>query len=185
MKKIIFASAATAMMLASAPAFANSDNDDFDINASVDEACTMENLNDVQLGTVDINTTAGSLALLIDGTSTGSTNNAWISCNESNSMTIASTNGGRLNNTTPSSGSDAGFKNTINYTLFADNYRNGLIQPGFRRTLFGLITVPSGTRGAIHRQVNFDVLIDPVNNLDARPTAGLYQDTVTVTVTTS
>jgi hypothetical protein len=189
MKKIAFTSAAVAMMIASAPAFAaDTDSDSFDINASVAKTCTMENLNDVALGTVGINTTSGSTALFINGGSTGATNNAYVSCNDTNSMTITSANNGRLVNTTPPSGTaDAGFKNTINYSLAASNYLNGLVQPGFRRSLlFGLISVGNGTpRGAIHRQVHFNVLVDPFNNGDARPTAGLYQDTVTVTVSTT
>ena len=53
MKKLLLAATATAVMLSSAPAFAaNNDSDTFDINASVAKTCTMENINDISLGTL-------------------------------------------------------------------------------------------------------------------------------------
>lgn len=189
MKKLLFAATAVTVMMASAPAFAaDTDSDDFEINASVAQTCTMENIGDINLNTVDINTNAGASALYIDGTSTGSNSQFYVSCNDTNSMTLSSLNNGRLRTTTSLSGADNGFKDTINYSLAANGYRNGglLAQPGFRRTLFGLLSLNNGaSRGALHRQINFDALIDPLNNLDARPVAGIYTDTVTVTVTAS
>jgi spore coat protein U-like protein len=190
MKKLILAAAASTAMLAAAPAFAaGTDSSEFDINASVAKTCVMQDIEDIELNTVDINTNAGALALLIEGSNTGNTGNFYVSCNDTNSMSIVSTNGGQLKTTTTLNGADAGqFKNTINYSLGAIGYRNGgqLNQPGFRRTLFGLVAVNNGaSRGAVHRQVSFGALIDPLNNLDARPVAGNYTDTITVTVTTS
>ncbi|WP_176598762.1 MULTISPECIES: spore coat protein U domain-containing protein [Sphingobium] len=190
MKKLLMAATAAAVLMAGTPAFAAStDSDTFDINASVAKTCTMENIGDIQLGTVNVNTNAGSSALFINDVASNSTNSFYVSCNDTNSMTISSANAGRLTTSTPLTGADAGFKNTINYSLAADNYRNGglLQQPGFRRSaLLGLIQLNNGaSRGALHRQVKFDALVDPLNNLDARPVAGTYSDTVTVTVTAS
>ena len=189
MKKLLLAATATAVMLSSAPAFAaNNASDTFDINASVAKTCTMENINDISLGTLDINTNAGNSALYLTDIKTAGTNSFYVSCNDTNSMTISSANAGQLKTTTPLTGADAGFKNTLNYSLGAENYRNGgqLQQPGFRRTLFGLLQLNNGaSRGALHRQVKFNALIDPLNNLDARPVAGTYTDTITVTVTAS
>lgn len=188
MKKFLFAATAASVMMAT-PAFAaNIDSDTFDIDAAVAQTCTMENITDIQLGVVDVNTNAGSAALFVTGTATASTNSFYVSCNDTNSMTISSLNNGKLVTTTPLTGADNGFKNTLNYSLAASNYRNGglLSQPGFRRTLFGLAQINNGaSRGALHRQVNFNALVDPFNNSDGRPVAGIYSDTVTVEVTAS
>ncbi len=188
MKKFLLAAAAMTVM-AGTPAFAApNDSDTFAINASVAKTCTMENIADINLGVLDVNTNAGNGALFLTDVQTAETNPVYISCNDTNSMTITSASGGQLVNPASLSGADAGFKNTLNYSLAADGYRNGglLNQPLFRRTLFGLFQANNGaSRGALHRQVDFDVLVDPVNNLDGRPIAGTYTDTVTVTVTAS
>lgn len=188
MKKFLFAAAAMTAMAGTPALAAPSDSDTFAINASVAKTCTMENIADINLGTLNVNTNAGAGALFLTDVQDGETNSVYISCNDTNSMTITSANSGRLVTSTPLTGADSGFKNTLNYSLAADGYRNGglLNQPLFRRTLFGLVQLNNGaSRGALHRQVDFDVLVDPLNNLDARPVAGLYTDTVTVTVTAS
>lgn len=183
MKKFLLAATAAAM-LSSTPAFAQaSDTDDFDINANVAEACTMENIADIDLGTLSINTTAGSNALYINGPAANTTGTFWLSCNESNRMTLVPT-AGVLENTTRSvqPGDDAGFKDEINYSVAALNYRNGLLQPAYN-SLLGPV-FQNLTRGAIHRQVNIGAAVTALENLDGRPLAGTYTDTVTVTVTT-
>jgi spore coat protein U-like protein len=184
MKKMLFASAA-AMMIAT-PAFASDTaTDDFNVNAAVAEHCTMQDINDINLGNLPINLTAGALALLISGPSAGSSNSFWVSCNETNLMTLDPLNGRLVGSRSFQPGvDDPGFKDTINYTVTALNYRSGLfaVQPGHSSVLgaFGQ-TAP---RGAIHRQVTMAVAITALGNLDGRPLAGDYQDTVTVTVST-
>lgn len=185
MKKMILASAATAIMMASAPAFAaDTATDTFDINASVAKTCTMENIADVDLGTIGVNTGAGPLALLLSGFTSGSTVAGYVSCNDTNSMTVTSGNGGKLVNPAGlPSGSDASFTNELLYSVGANNYYNGgLLGPGF---VGNVISGGFGPRGAIHKQVSFDILVGPLLNLGKRPVAGTYSDTVTVSVTTS
>lgn len=186
MKKIILASAATAIMMASAPAFAaNTDNDSFDINASVAKTCTMENINDIALGTIGVSTTAGSGALVITGTNSGSSNQVYVSCNDTNAMTVVSTNGGKLKTGPIPAGSDPVFTNELTYYGGAANYLNGLPGPGFVGAAGNGVPF---LRGAIHKQVRFDVGLDglaALANFGKRPIAGVYTDTITVTVTTS
>ena len=183
MNKFLIASLGA--MLAATPAFAaDSDNESFDINANVAETCTMEGISDVDLGTLSINTTAGSNALFINNTSDEDTNQFWVSCNESNRMLIDADLGVLKNTTrTLQAGDDAGFKDTINYSVYALNYlNNSTSSPGHSSAngSFGQNT----TRGAIHRQVELRARVRANENTDARPLAGEYQDTVTVTVTT-
>ncbi len=180
MKKILMATAALAVI--SSPAFANPAEQSFEINAQVPEACTMEGINDIELGTLSINTNAGSTALFINGPAANSTGSFWLSCNETNRMALVPA-AGRLVNQDRSveGGDDAGFKDTINYSVAALNYRNGILQPAFNSLTGPLFQ--NLTRGAIHRQVNIGALVTAIENLDGRPLAGTYTDTVTVTVT--
>lgn len=182
MKKFLIVSLGA--MLASTPAFAaDSDNEAFDINANVAETCTMEGITDVDLGTLSITTTAGSGALLINATSADETSPFWVSCNESNRMLIDADLGVLKNQTrTLASGDDSGFKDTINYSVYALNYQNSGAGPE-HNSAQGSIG-QNTTRGAIHRQVELRARVRANENQDARPLAGIYEDTVTVTVTT-
>lgn len=182
MKKLIIASLAATVL--ATPAFAQaSDTDDFDINANVAEVCTMEGVSDVDLGTLSINTTAGSGALLINATSSEETAPFWLSCNESNRMLLTADEGVLVNQTRSlQPGDDAGFTDEINYSVYALNY----FQSGQGPT-FSSISGSTGqntTRGAIHRQVELRARVRANENTTLRPLAGEYQDTVTVTVTT-
>jgi spore coat protein U-like protein len=181
MKKILFVSAA---MLAATPAFAApSATDDFAVTAAVAKACTMENIADINLGNLPIRLTAGADALKINGNTTGSAGLFYLSCNDTNSMTIVSANNGRLVNQTRSldSGDDPTYTDRLRYRLFAVNYRNSGGQPGF---IGGTPQNQTGTRGAIHRQINMTASVLQSTDDHLRPLAGNYQDTVTVTVTT-
>lgn len=167
----------------STPAFAApSDSESFDINASIPETCTMEGINDINLGEISINTAAGSNALLINTLlDTGTAGDFWLSCNENNRMSFTQANGVLKNQTrSVGSGDDAGFKDTINYVVNAVNYRNGFLQPG---CISGL-GCASATRGAVHRKVDMRASVSAIGQNGLRPLAGDYQDTVTVTVTT-
>ena len=112
MKKLFAVAALSAML--STPAFAaDSDSESFDINANVAETCTMEGISDIELGTLSINTNAGSNALFLNGASADNAGEFWLSCNESNRMSIVPTLG-KLKNQTPTlqPGDDAAFKDT-------------------------------------------------------------------------
>ncbi|RJF93375.1 spore coat protein U domain-containing protein [Sphingomonas cavernae] len=182
MKKFLLV--ATAAMLATAPAHAAQDS--FDISATVAKTCTMDNINDINLGTLDINTAAGPNALVLtELLAAESAGEFWLSCNDSNKMTVTSANNGRLKNQTRSVSAtdDPGFTDQLVYELNAQNYRDGFFatQPGFA----GGISFGQGTpRAAIHRKINMRARTSALANFGARPLAGAYQDTVTVAVTT-
>lgn len=181
MKKFALAMAAAAVV--STPAFAaDTATDDFVINASIPETCTMEGISDINLGEISISTNAGSGALLINTLlDTGTAGEFWLSCNENNQMSFSRTNGVLKNMTRSlSPGDDAGFKDTINYAVNAVNYRNGFVQPG---CVSGLPCL-SLSRGAIHREINMRASVSGIGQNGLRPLAGNYQDTVEVTVTT-
>lgn len=182
MKKLFAVAALSAML--STPAFAaDSDSESFDINANVAETCTMEGISDIELGTLSINTNAGSNALFLNGASADNAGEFWLSCNESNRMSIVPTLGKLKNQTrTLQPGDDAGFKDTINYSVRALNYFNGGAGPEHNSANGS--TGQNTIRGAIHRQVELRARVRANENTDARPLAGEYQDTVTVTVTT-
>lgn len=181
MNKLLIAS--LSVMFAATPAFASPAEEDFDINANVAQTCTMEGINDIDLGTLSINTTAGSGALFINNTSNEDTNGFWVSCNDTNKMLIKA-EAGVLQNQTRSfqAGDDAGFKDTINYSVYALNYQNNGTGPEHKSGVGS--TGQNTSRGAIHRQVKLRARVRANENTDARPLAGEYQDTVTVTVTT-
>jgi spore coat protein U-like protein len=182
--RLIAATAVASTAVLSAPAFAAPVSDSFDINANVAETCTMEGINDIELGTLSINTNAGSNALFLNGASADNAGNFWLSCNDTNRMSIVPTNGKLVNqDRSLQPGDDAGFKDTINYSVAALNYRSGLFatQPAYNSLLGPLFQNQS--RGAIHRQIDMGAAVTLLGNLDARPLAGTYKDTVTVTVT--
>lgn len=180
--RLIATAAVASTAMFSATAFASPVSDSFDINANVAETCTMEGINDIELGTLSINTNAGSNALFLNGASGENAGSFWLSCNDTNRMSIVPTNGKLVNqDRSLQPGDDAGFKDTINYSVAALNYRNGFIQPAYDSLLGSL--AQNLSRGAIHRQIDMGAAVTFLSNLDARPLAGTYKDTVTVTVT--
>ncbi len=181
-KKLLTASLGA--IVAATPAFANPAEDSFNINGSVTSTCTMEGISDIDLDTLTISTTAGSGALLINDTSAEETSPFWLSCNETNRMLISAA-AGVLENQDRSYQpgiDDPGFKDTINYSVYALNYRQSGQGPYFDSVAGS--TGQNATRGAIHRQVELRGRVRANENQDARPLAGRYKDTVTVTVTT-
>lgn len=178
MKKILLAAAAATIV--SSPAFAASDNDDFVINATVPDTCTMQDVNDVNLGTLAIDVAAGPNALLLSSDSTLNTNQFWVSCNKTNTMTFtadAQLQGSR----TLQPGDDATFTDKLNYRVEAINYKTSGLQPSWAST-----TGPANqtSRPPVHRQVRIKASVLAADNA-GRPLAGNYTGTVTVTVTTS
>ncbi len=180
MKKIIAATAAA--LIVSTPAFANPAEQSFAINASVADTCTMEGINDINL-VVGVETAPGSGALLINSNPLGYAGQFWLSCNETNRMSLVPTLGvlKNVDREFEPGVDDPGFKDTINYNIRAENYFNTGPQPRYNS-----VSGPgsqTGSRGAVHRLLNMTASIAPVQNQDGRPLAGNYQDTVTVTVT--
>lgn len=180
MKKLLLAASAAALVATTPAVAAPTDSDDFIINATVENACTMQNINDINLGNIAVNLTAGASALLINSNTSANSNSFWLSCNDDNTLTIdadAVMTGSR--GLLP--GDDAGFKNTINYRVTANNYLNSGPQPGFA-SVGGL--TPTASRGAAHRTVTMQAQVLATDNTDARPVSGNYTATVEVTVST-
>lgn len=180
MKKMILASAAA--MLVASPAFAaNSATDDFQINAQIPETCTMQNVNDVNLGALNISTTAGNGALLLSSDATQNTNQFWVSCNKQNQMTLSGPATLQGSRAFQAGVDDAGFTDKLNYRVEALNYFTSGAQPSFS-SANGPLNQTS--RGPIHRQVRLAAKVLSSENT-LRPLAGNYTGTVTVTVQTA
>lgn len=189
MKKILIAALAASTAFA-APAFAApSTTDSFDVTAQVAKTCTMEGLNDIALGSLSINTTAGSNALLLNSNTAVMGNQAWLSCNDTNTMSIAFSGGAvpllrSVSRDFVAGVDDAGFKDTINYQLDVHNFRSSGTQPFCRSVVTPGCHLITQARGAIHRRISFEARVLSSENQDARPLADNYKDTVTVTVST-
>ncbi|RJF93376.1 spore coat protein U domain-containing protein [Sphingomonas cavernae] len=180
MKNLIKLSAVAAMVIAS-PAFAAaSDSDSFTVNANIATACVMENIQNVTLDPVNIDTNSGSGALLLASDTSNNSNKFWVSCNQNNQMTIAGSpvlQGSRA----LQSGDDATFTDKLNYRVTAENYYQTGTQPSFG-SVAGATANQGTTRGAIHRQVQMKAEVRQADNAGKRPLAGTYSGTVTVTV---
>lgn len=193
MKKFFVTAAAAALI--GTPAFAQqlSDSESFQINASVPGVCTIGNPGTFNMSELSVVTTAGSGALTLNALGTNgvrTTQNFWVSCNDTNRMTLTSANSNNLvlaDGVTPTADEVAeGFTNLIAYAVGAQNY---LPTPNQQPSLSNNVPFfQTWTRGAIHREVGMRVLIrssdGPAGNTNAtrRPLAGDYSDTVTVTV---
>lgn len=185
MKKFVLAASAAAM-IAATPAFAApSDTESFAINATVEKACTMQGINDINLGNLPIDLAAGPNALLINGTAQGVTSNFWVSCNDTNSMTLAADpymQGSR----TLQSGDDSSFTDRINYRVSAEGYRGTAALSASGPSYLSATNTYSfnGTpRAAIHREISMRARVVAVDNT-LRPLAGTYTANVVVTVST-
>lgn len=186
MKKILLTASAATMVIAT-PAFAaDSTTDTFVVNASVPPTCTMENVNDITIGDLAINTNAGSDALTMNTAVTGSksatSNLVYLSCNDSNTMSLSST--GPLTNSAnvPTAEELAdGFTNQIHFRVYVNNYGPGTGNARRQYRSTGL-QFNNGTRAALHRQISFLGSVDYDDNDGVRPIAGTYSSTVTTTV---
>jgi spore coat protein U-like protein len=179
MKKIVLAAAAT-MVMASPAYAAPSASDDFVVNATVPNTCTMQNVNDVNLGSLTVSTTAGSNALLLSNDTSEDSNQFWVNCNQNNTMTLTGTvlQGSRA--LAPGDDS-ASFTDKINYRVAAVNYKSSGAQPSWSSTGGAL---DQTSRGPVNRKVKIQTSILSSDN-PLRPLAGTYTGTVTVTVTAS
>lgn len=180
MKRLMIVAAASAMF--ATPAFASDTaQNSFDINAEVPNTCTMQDVNDVNLGTLNISTTAGSGALLLSSNSSQNTNQFWVSCNKQNTMTLSGDAQLQGSRAFQAGVDDAGFTDKLNYRVRALNYLASGTQPELA-SIGG--TTPTATRGPVHRRVQLNASVVAGDNT-LRPLAGNYTGTVTVTVTAS
>ena len=186
MKKLLLAAAA-ASVFAAAPAFAaDSDTEDFDIYASVPATCTISDPGTFEMGPLSINLTAAQASTLSINTSIDKRQDFWVSCNDTNKMTLSSDNNGFLkrDGAAPTAAEAAeGFTDKIGYGVSPYNYLDTgtwQVQPA----LVTGATFHQGTsRGAIHRNVEMYVRIRTTDQAaNTRPLAGDYTDNVTVTV---
>lgn len=178
MKKLLLA--ATAATIMSSPAFAaNSATDSFVVNGTVPDTCTMQDVNNVNLGSLAISTTAGSGALLLNGDASGNTNTFWVSCNKTNTLAItgpAELQGSRAKTIFD----DASFTDKLKYSVTANSYLASGTQP----SLIAGVSDPK-TRAPLHHQVSLTAAVTQALNPGVRPLAGTYTATVLVTVTAS
>ena len=187
MKNILMA--ASALTLIAAPAFAQN-SQTVDVTASVPGVCTIGDPATIALSSLGVNTTSGANALTLVNSGTyvaNKTENFWVSCNDTNRMTITSQNQGNLVRTgaAPTAAEAAqGFTNLIAYHIGATNYRPGVdwqYQPTLNEGSNN--NYMNSTRGAIHQEVGMQVRIGTnLKNAGKRPLAGSYTDTVTITV---
>jgi len=185
MKKFTCVLAVSTLAIA-APAFAQSEtsSESFTISAEVPEVCAMADINDVDLGELEINRNSGSEALSLVSNATGSSNDFWISCNDATTLTLSSANQGMRNTSRGApTGDDADlFTNKIFYNLRLLNFTdaNRSAQPVLRTDRAASTSVP-GTE--IHREVTASVTILRDDN-PLLLLAGEYEDTATVEITT-
>jgi hypothetical protein len=187
MKTILMA--ASALGLFAAPAFAQNVQT-VDVTATVPGVCTIGDPATIALSSLGVNTTSGANALTLVNSGTyvaSATENFWVSCNDTNKMTITSANQGNLvrDGAAPTADEAAqGFTNKIAYHVGATNYRPGVnwqFQPTLNEGSNN--NYMNSTRGAIHQEVGMFVRIGAnLKNAGKRPLAGSYTDTVTITV---
>lgn len=184
-----FLMAASALTLIATPAFAQT-TQTVDVTASVPGVCTIGDPATIALSSLNVNTTNGANALTLVATGSyvaTATENFWVSCNDTNRMTITSLNQGNLVRTGAAptvAEADQGFTNKIAYHIGATNYRPGVdwqYQPTLNEGNNN--NYMNHTRGAIHQEVGMQVRIGTnLKNAGKRPLAGAYTDTVTITV---
>lgn len=174
MKKYLVVAAASAML--ATPAFAAEEQ--FQVNADVEATCTMQDVGDVNLGQLQISTTAGNGALLLSSDKSANTNRFWVSCNDQNRMTFSGDTRLQGSRVFQPGVDDAGFTDKLIYRVAALDYVSTGTNPSFKSDV-GAQNVT--TRGPVHRRVQLEASVRDEDNAD-RPLAGTYKGTVTVTV---
>ena len=184
MKKILLTATAATTFIAM-PAFAaDTTTDTFVVSASVPPTCTMENVNDINIGALRIITTAGANALtFVNGSDGATSNQVYLSCNDTNTMALSAT--GPLTNSAnvPTAEEIAdGFRNEIDFRVAVNNYGAGTGNARREYRTFNNQQRNTGARPALHRQISFFGYVDYDDNRNFRPLAGTYASTVTATV---
>ncbi|WP_338243145.1 hypothetical protein [Aurantiacibacter hainanensis] len=185
MKKLTLALAVSSFAVA-APAFAQSESssESFTVSAEVPQVCAMADIDDVDLGELDINASSGSEALSLLSNAAGATNDFWISCNDATTLTLSSENQGMRNTSRGApTGDDAEqFTNKIFYNLRLLNFIDGdrARQPVLRTDRDASASFPGSE---IHREVRASITVLRDDN-PLLLLAGDYEDVATVEITT-
>ena len=188
MKKIALLAAGVAVVSAS-PAFAQSggdtDSTSFDVTATVQDTCLIEDAGDVPFGDIELedsNVPGPDSLTLNNGSQEGSTQDIWVSCNYAAKITASSDNDGLFN----SSGSSLVANDPDDFTDTI-HYRIELTSPDGNFPFLRLSTNLGGDSasvtagGAFHDQASMRVYID-ADGTSKRPVAGSYSDTATIEV---
>jgi spore coat protein U-like protein len=177
-KLLAIAIASTAIV--SVPAFAaESDSNSFDVTATVQPECSIEDPDSVNFGNIAINQDPGASALTINQEFHNSNQSLWVSCNYGAKMTISTQNGG-LTNPVLNDGPDAGdFTNVIEYRASLSSAGNKFLTTHMF-TNQGTVFSRTNT-DAFHEEANLRVYIYQGDN-PLRPLAGTYSDVATVAV---
>lgn len=183
MKKLILS--AVAVSLIGTPAFAaDSDQQDFVINANVEQECSLENPTDFNLGALPINTDPGPQALLLTAT-VEDTQDIWMSCNYPADISLEADNRALVNSNPVTD--TAQFTNRLNYRVGLQP-SNGSAFNGFNSWAPFVQPQPT-TRtqtAEFHDNATLTVTMPhfEYGNQNRRPIAGDYTDTVTITLGT-
>lgn len=183
MKKVIFATATAALFSTSALA-GPTDQQDFDINATVTPECSMENPTNINLGPLSINEDPGENALLLNNPAPSSPQTIYISCNTDATFSVNTLN--RALKTTSTVTDTNQFTNVIRYDirLTPDRTTNfaGLGSYKPRVQAPGPIAASGQPTGEFHANYQLVVGYEAANVNNKRPVAGTYTETVTFTV---
>ncbi|MFU7527628.1 hypothetical protein [Qipengyuania sp. ASV99] len=182
MKKILTASVISMAMATSAMAQSNAQSQDVVVTASVPQECSIEDIADLAFASLTINEAPGIDALQLSEFEAAGSQQAWVSCNFNNQLTISTPlplTSATAAGLTVSPGSEP-FTSTINYGFRAQNYGGGEVVANSLDRL-----TATRSTGPIHRQVRFSAFVRDDQNAGARPIAADdYTATATVEITT-
>lgn len=183
MKKILsLAVASTALM--AAPAYAvdgagDSDSQDFDITANVQQECSVEDPENVDFGTIAIDEAPGAGALLAISGRTTLRQNVWVSCNYGASMSLSS---GPMTTTEVNDGPDAADFTDVIHLRMGITASDGT---AFNRMFFDTLTKTGDSKtnaDAFHDNAEIAVVLNTLDFQGRRPLAGQYTATATLSV---
>ncbi|MGV1682863.1 spore coat protein U domain-containing protein [Sphingopyxis sp. NJF-3] len=183
MNKILFAAVvSTAFISSSAFAQSSTDSVDLNINATVNQECSIADPSDVVFAEVNINEGAGANALLLKNGSQSNTQNVYVSCNYAAKLSAASANGGLFNaaGATLVANDPNDFTDLIEYRIELTSTDNSFSKLDFRTNGHSQSN-PVNAPGAFHNEAKLKVYIDR-DDTAKRPVAGTYTDTATLTV---
>jgi spore coat protein U-like protein len=186
MKKLLIAAvASTAFISSTAFAQSSTDSVDFDVNATVNEQCHIQDPADVNFGTITLensNVPGPDSLTLNNGSQNGSTQSIWVSCNYGAQLTASSANGGLFNAAGAAlvANDPNDFTDVIEYRVRLTSTDNSIPLFEFQTDGPGS-TGPVVAGGAFHNQATLRVYLD-ADDTPKRPVAGDYTDVATLTV---
>jgi len=178
MKKLIGASVLAIAMTSTAAYADEDDTDTFEISATVQQECSLENPDDVSYGALSIDEDAGETALLLTTDFDNRFQDVWASCNFPTNITISTENNGLVNQDQTNNGPDAtDFTDELEYRVF---FQAQNIDDVFYVTAQN----PSNRTKAqqpFHELAQIRTVIQgPDGDNPNRPLAGTYVDRVTI-----